>query len=34
MAFNKYFPAGPAQSLQSRHKVGRNNPCPCGSGLK
>lgn len=21
-------------AIQSKHKVGRNDPCPCGSGLK
>ncbi len=25
---------GKVQTVQGEHKVGRNDPCPCGSGKK
>ncbi|MTI85785.1 MAG: preprotein translocase subunit SecA [Firmicutes bacterium] len=31
---NKYAEEGPAQPVRREKKVGRNQPCPCGSGKK
>lgn len=31
---NKYQEEGPAQPVRRENKVGRNAPCPCGSGKK
>ena len=34
LAIHRYWRAVPKQSPASSIKVGRNDPCPCGSGLK
>ena len=32
--FNLPFDAEPPQSVRGSAKIGRNDPCPCGSGRK
>jgi preprotein translocase subunit SecA len=31
---NRYEEQGPKQPIRAENQVGRNDPCPCGSGKK